>query len=251
MKRFYWIAVCLVFALAALFSVAAFGKHDKAASDQKSEVVNAKDDASSPLSGKVVETMDAGGYTYVCIEKKGLKTWVAVEKTAVSVGQMIAFRPGVEMKNFTSKTLNRTFESIYFSGGVLAGAESGAIKAHSAAQGAPTGAAGGKISVKKAAGKNAYTIAEVYEKSAALHEKTAVIKGKVVKVSQGIMGKNWIHLQDGTGDAAKGTNDLVATSQDNPAVGDVITVKGTVYKDKDFGAGYRYRVIMEQASIQH
>ncbi len=251
MRRFYGITICFIFAMVALFSVAAFGAPDKAAQKQKSEIENAKDDALSPLSGKVVETMDAGGYTYVCIEKKGVKTWVAVEKTAVSVGQMIAFRPGIEMKNFTSNTLNRTLESIYLSDGVLAGAGSGAVKAHPATQEALAGATGGKVSVKKAMGKNAYTIAEVYEKSASLHKKTAVIQGKVVKVSQGIMGKNWIHLQDGTGDAAKGTNDLVATSQDNPAVGEVITVKGTVYKDKDFGAGYRYRVIMEQASIQH
>ena len=63
------------------------------------------------------------------------------------------------------------------------------------------------------------------------------------------MGKNWIHLQDGTGDAAKGTNNLVVTSQDLPQVGDIVTVKGTVYKDKDFGAGYKYNVIMEEASI--
>ena len=66
----------------------------------------------------------------------------------------------------------------------------------------------------------------------------------------GIMGKNWMHLQDGTGDAEKGTHDLVVTSQDSAGVGDVVTVKGTVYVNKDFGAGYKYEVIMEEASIQ-
>ena len=72
-----------------------------------------------PLSGKVVETMDSGGYTYVYLENNGKKTWVAIPATAVKVGQALTCQPGMEMKNFTSKTLQRTFESIIFSGGVL------------------------------------------------------------------------------------------------------------------------------------
>ena len=70
------------------------------------------------LSGKVVETMNSGGYTYVCLEHDGTKTWVAVPPAAVKVGQEVVCQPGMEMKNFTSKTLNRTFESIIFSGGI-------------------------------------------------------------------------------------------------------------------------------------
>ncbi|HET6364429.1 MAG TPA: DNA-binding protein, partial [Nitrospirota bacterium] len=65
-------------------------------------------------------------------------------------------------------------------------------------------------------------------------------------------GKNWIHIQDGTGDSSKGTHDLVVTTaMDAAAVGDAVTVKGTIYKDKDFGSGYKYDVIMEEATIQH
>jgi hypothetical protein len=74
--------------------------------------------AGDPLSGKVVETMNSGGYTYVCIENSGRKTWVALPDTKVTVGQMIACQAGGEMKNFTSRTLNRTFDSIIFSPGV-------------------------------------------------------------------------------------------------------------------------------------
>jgi len=71
------------------------------------------------LSGKVVQTMDSGGYTYAQIENKGVKTWVAVPKTKVVKGQNISFAPGVEMQNFESKTLKRTFDKIIFSGGVI------------------------------------------------------------------------------------------------------------------------------------
>lgn len=71
------------------------------------------------LSGKVVETMNSGGYTYVSLENNGTKTWVAVPATKVKVGQVVTCQPGMEMKNFTSNTLHRTFASIIFSGGIL------------------------------------------------------------------------------------------------------------------------------------
>jgi hypothetical protein len=212
----------------------------------------AKEDTS--LSGKVVETMNAGGYTYLFLEKNGKKVWAAIPATEVKVGQEMTLQPGVEMKMFTSKTLNRTFDSILFSGGPLSKpSQAAGNKPENPQHGAGASAAAKpaeKISVEKATGPDAYTVSEVHEKIAALNEKTAVVKGKVVKVSGGIMGKNWIHLQDGTGDASLGTNKLVTTSEELPTVGDIVTLKGTVYQDKDFGAGYKYHVIMEKASIQ-
>lgn len=71
------------------------------------------------VSGKVVETMDSGGYTYICLENGGKKLWAAVPSTKVSVGQELKLQPGVEMINFKSSSLNRTFDSVIFSGGVL------------------------------------------------------------------------------------------------------------------------------------
>ena len=71
------------------------------------------------LTGKVVQTMESGGYTYAQIENKGVKTWVACPKTKVVKGQNITFAPGMEMQNFESKTLKRTFDKIIFSGGVI------------------------------------------------------------------------------------------------------------------------------------
>lgn len=71
----------------------------------------------SLLTGKVIETMDSGRYTYVCLEKNNKTTWVAVYKMKVEVGQYMSFKPGIEMVNFESKTLNRKFDKIYFSGG--------------------------------------------------------------------------------------------------------------------------------------
>jgi hypothetical protein len=117
-------------------------------------------------------------------------------------------------------------------------------------EGAKAPATSEQITVEKAKGADAYTVSEAYEKAAVLDKKTVVVRGKVVKVSKGIMGKNWVHLRDGSGDSGKGTNNLVVTTQDVPIVGDVVTAKGTLYKDKDFGAGYKYQVIVEKASVK-
>jgi hypothetical protein len=250
MKRWvYFLSVCFVFVVAALFSASVVSATEKSASVSKNKS-NVSDSGPASLSGKVVETMDAGGYTYVCLEKKGIKTWVAVPQTKVTVGKEMTFQPGVEMRNFPSKTLNRTFERIYFSGGPLNASNGNVKKSASAMHGISPASSGEKISVKKAEGSDAYTVAEIYSKKESLNEKQVVVRGKVVKVSSGIMGKNWIHIQDGTGNAENGTNDIIATSQDSAGIGDIVTVKGTVYKDKDFGSGYKYSVIMEQANIQ-
>ncbi len=243
-------------AAAAVVLIIASGSHAATKSDTSPAAPQPKMPAvqeESALSGKVVETMNSGGYTYVCIEKNGKKTWVAVPMTEIKVGQQVTFQPGTEMGNFTSKTLNRTFENIVFSTGLI---QPGAASAKPAPAQHGSGKAAAPVStenikVTKATGPNAYTVSEINDKAGSLNKKTAVVRGKVVKVSEGIMGKNWIHLQDGTGDIMNANYKLVVTSQDLPAVGDVITVKGTIYKDKDFGSGYKYAVIMEQATIQH
>jgi hypothetical protein len=117
-------------------------------------------------------------------------------------------------------------------------------------EGAKAPASGEPIKVEKAKGKDAYTVSELYEKSGTLDKKSVSVRGKVMKVSRGIMGKNWVHLRDGSGDAGKGTNNVVVTSQEDPKVGDVVTARGTLYKDKDFGAGYQYAVILEEGTFK-
>lgn len=203
----------------------------------------------SSLSGKVVEAMDSGGYTYVNIEKAGKKTWVAVPQTKVTAGQDISFKPGMVMNNFLSKTLNRTFETIVFSGGVSGSRGTESVSA-SSDHTPPKVSTGKAVKVEKASGPDAHTVAELYEKSAALDKKIVLIKGQVVKFSPDIMGKNWIHIQDGSGDPSKGTNDILVTTQDTAKPGDIVTVKGTLSKDRDFGSGYKYAVIVEDASIK-
>lgn len=205
--------------------------------------------AAVPLAGKVAETFASGGYTYLLLERDGKKTWAAIPETPVEAGREISLRPGMEMKNFSSKALKRTFESIYFSEGLAGTVESTEGKKSPGSSGSVVAPAE-KVAVEKAAGPNAYTIADVYGKKGELDGKPVAVRGRVTKVSAGIMGKNWIHLQDGSGDAKKGNHDLTVTSQDLPAVGDVVTATGTLRKDKDFGGGYRYQVIIDEGAVK-
>jgi hypothetical protein len=117
---------------------------------------------------------------------------------------------------------------------------------HAAAAAGPAEIA--DVKVPKASGADARTVAEIFAQKASLKEKPVTIRGKVVKVNDAIMGKNWIHLRDGSGTAGK-DNDLTITTQDQTKVGEVVVVKGTVRVDKDFGAGYAYPVIVEDAKL--
>ncbi len=106
-----------------------------------------------------------------------------------------------------------------------------------------------KISVAKAEGAEGRTIAEVFAQRAALKGKTVAIRGKVVKFNAGIMGKNWIHLRDGSGTPEAKDHDVTVTTTDTVAKGDVVVVKGTVAVDRDFGSGYTYALVVEGAKV--
>lgn len=235
-----------------------------------------------PLQGKIIETMNSNGYTYLLLEAKQGKVWVAIPETAVKVGQEVNCAPGLTMSNFTSKTLNRTFEEIIFSPGLdkaepatNAEAKSGetskptdtssfsaAVQAEQqggtaspAAMGPSTGSAGavvpsGDVNVNKASGANSYSVGECFEQGKALQGKTVRVRGKVMKISRMIMGKNWIHLQDGTGNPLKNQHDLVVTSTEDPGENAIVTIEGTLSFERDFGAGYKYEVIVEDAKIE-
>jgi len=219
-------------------------------STKNMHAVSDHDDPTS-LSGNIVETMNSGGYTYILLEKDGEKSWVAVTEIDVAVGQKISLQPGLEMTNFTSKTLNRTFDSIIFSAGPVS--HQGGTSESSEPMG--LGSKGTvvtpdePVTVKKASGPNVYTVSELYSKSKRLDKKNVSVRGKVMKVSLGIMGKNWLHIQDGTGEQKNNTHDLVVTTQDQPSVDDIVKINGILYRDKDFGSGYKYEVIVEEAQI--
>lgn len=211
---------------------------------------------SASFTGPVVETMDAGGYTYVRVDKDGDAIWAAAPKCEMAEGTEVFIDMRMPMKNFHSETLDRTFEVVYFTGGFTEAdkAQPGNAMGGQMAMGGqtehPNPTAGGTdvelAGIEKAEG--GLTVAEVWGSSKSLAGQQVTVRGKVVKYNSGIMGRNWIHVRDGSG--SDGTNDLTVTSQGMANVGDLVTVKGTIAVDRDFGAGYKYAVIMEDADVK-
>jgi hypothetical protein len=201
----------------------------------------AADDATA-LGGTVVETMDSGGYTYAMLERDGKKVWVAGPQTKLAVGAKLAGLTGTLMAGFRSDTLARTFDQIYFVGGFGA-ATTAAADPHGTA---PAAAPAEPIEpVAPAPGGK--TVAAIFTERAALNGKPVVVRGKITKLTTGVLGKNWIHLRDGSG--AAGSNDLIVTTLAEPKLGDIVVVRGSVAIDKDFGAGYAYPVLIENATL--
>jgi hypothetical protein len=230
------------------------------------------------VTGTILETMNASGYTYMLIDDGSKKTWVAIPATTVTKGTKVSYYQGMVMNNFTSKTLGRTFDAVVFSTGLAGQDTEAALNSAPATQAAPgdsfsaaikaeqnattlespTGVSAGsagaivplkEISIEKSTAPNGYTVGELFEKAKELSGKKVQVRGKVVKFNPMIMGKNWIHLQDGTGNPMENSHDLVVTSDETVKVGSVVTIEGTLATEKDFGAGYKYAVIIENASI--
>jgi sporulation protein YlmC with PRC-barrel domain len=202
------------------------------------------------LTGKVLETMNAGGYTYLRLQADAGEVWAAVQQTTVKVGSPVTVNAQMTLENFKSQTLNRTFDHIIFGTVADPSAPQPAPNAAAAAQHIAGGAAPvGDVKVAKAEAANAKTVAELYAAKGSLKDAPVTIRGKVVKFLPQIMGKNWIHLRDGSGSADKGDHDVTVTTKDVVAVGDVVVVKGTVRLEKDFGAGYKYPIMVEDAKV--
>jgi hypothetical protein len=198
---------------------------------------------SSSVSGVVIESQQVDSYTYVRLKTAEGEIWAAVPKASVKTGSNITVGSAMTMHDFESKTLNKRFDRIVF--GELVGADNKSSSAH----GVGATAVAPLARVAKAPGANGRTVAEVVGGSVALKDKPVLVRAQVVKVSLGIMGKNWLHLQDGSGTGKDGTNDVLVTTRDVAVVGDIVTAKGTVRTDVNLGSGYNYAVLIDDAAL--
>jgi hypothetical protein len=210
----------------------------------------------SQLAGTVIETMNAGGYTYVKVDCGDRQVWAAGPKTQLDPGEEVSLEQSMLMANFHSPTLDRTFDEIYFVTRFQAEGKGGAAvvseaqASHMMAEAHKTQTASPDPSMDFSGlekPEGAVTVAEIFAAKDELGDKEVLVRGKVVKFNSGIMGRNWIHLQDGTG--GPGTNDLTVTTTDVATVGDTVLVRGKIVLDKDFGLGYRYEILIENAGV--
>ena len=219
--------------------------------------IQAAPDAAGAISGKVVETINAASYTYVLIDTGAKKSWVAAPQFAVKVGDTAAIADAMPMKPYQSKTLNRTFDVVYFTGNIsvngapAAPSTTAPIAAPSTAalppgqRTMPAKTAPDLTGIKRA--ENGQTVAEVITGKTKFAGRPIAIRARVVKYNAQILGKNWLHIRDGSG--APGTNDLTVTTTATAKVGDLVLVTGKLGTDRDFGSGYKYPLIIEDATV--
>ncbi len=196
---------------------------------------------------KVAEVIQTSNYTYLDVEENGKRYWMAIAKNDVAPGQLMYYNSGLPMSNFESKELDRIFEQILFVQVVsdnpnpestLAPMERAMVNK----------SAGEKKQVEIAPVTGGLTLEQVYDQREQLAGKEIVVKGIVTKYNPAILNRNWLHIQDGT---EKGKNyDLTITTNDETKVGEIVVFKGTLNLNVDFGSGYAYDLILENATLQ-
>lgn len=234
------IQVYMLFAIIILFiGCGNDGSNSQEITETKNKTSNVE---SISRSGIVVDKVDAGSYSYLQLKENDKLYWVAVPTMKIENGESVYFSQYMEMKDFKSETLNRTFESVLFVNDASKSMNKMNMKnPHSEVQSID------KQTVSVETLKDGKTIADIYKNKQSLNGKTVKVKGKVVKFNSGIMNRNWVHIQDGTDN--NGDFDLLITSDETVKVGDIIIAEGKLAIDKDFGAGYFYAVVLENAKV--
>ena len=224
----------VIIILMAILTISCSQKNTKTSNGNNHEIV-------------VVEVIQTSGYTYLRFEENEKEQWMAASTIDAKPGEKYYYEKSMEMKNFHSKELNRDFETILFIDKLSTEPVSTEKKVNPVSPGSAK-AKPEKLNIQIEKAKDGITIAELLLKKASYANKTVVIKGQVVKYSPGIMNKNWLHIQDGTD--SNGKFDLTVTTLAELKVGDIVTLEGKISLDKDFGYGYVYDVLLEDAVIK-
>lgn len=201
----------------------------------------------------VQEVLQVSAYSYLLVTEDGNEKWIATPSNKSEIGKTYYFKDGMEMSNFESKELNKTFETIYFVDKMSSDPDLKTPDASLNHQNAldlvqqATKPIIEKQNVKVKPVTGGITIAELHKNMKVYKDKNVRIKGKVTKYNPAILKKNWIHLQDGTEFEEK--FDITATIDSEVNVGDIITIEGIVSLNKDFGYGYTYELLVEHTVL--
>jgi len=231
------LAICMI-----AVSTFVFAGNNSAGLPSTSEVVK----------GEVLEVKEIENFTYLRLDTKDGEIWAAIINARVKKGAHVTIENVTVMNNFESKSLHKTFPTILFGSLGVSKSDTLGVGKYMAMShlSLPRIKDVANANIPKATGANAFTVEDIVLQAATLKGKSVQVRGKVVKYNAGIMGKNWIHLRDGSGNEANNTNDILVTTTSQTMTGDVVTVKGIVAMDKDFGSGYSYKVLVEDASLQ-
>jgi hypothetical protein len=200
--------------------------------------------------GIVQDVLHVREYSYILVLENGQEKWLAAPITNVEKGGTYYYNNTMEMKNFESKELNKSFETIYFIEKISSTEEDLKLPLTANPQTSTTEAAKpimDKKDVNVASSEGTISIAELFTNRESYNNTVVRVRGEVTKYNPAIMNVNWLHMQDGT--EYNGEFDLTVTTTETVQIGDVVTIEGKVALNKDFGAGYIYNIIIENAAI--
>lgn len=194
----------------------------------------------------VNEKVDGGAYVYLNVAEGDKNYWMAIGNMPIEVGTTYYYNGGMVMKDFVSKQLDKTFDFITFADGVRLTEELQAAAVHAHDHSNEMAEPKGEMEkIEKA--KGGISLEELFKTKTDLNKKNVIVRGKVVKVNNGIMNKNWVHIEDGT--EFNKVHDLTITTLETVKEGDIVTFKGVVILNKDFGAGYVYDLVLEEGVL--
>jgi SH3 domain-containing protein len=230
----------LLYTLISVIIIIGLNSCDNESNNSNTEIVSDFD-----YSGTIKEVIQTSNYTYCFVADDKNEHWIAISKADLNVGETLYFNQGLEMKDFHSKELDRTFPSVFF-------VQKASTEPNSVSMQMPATTKPVKPEIIKKVSKvekatDGITIEKLFSNINEYNGQVVKVRGKVTKLNEGILGMNWIHIQDGT--EYDGNFDLTVTTLESVNVDAVVTFEGTIATNKDFGAGYSYSVIMEQAVI--
>lgn len=192
---------------------------------------------------KVVQVEHVDNYTYLLVKQKGSEFWIAVERMNAQPGEKYKYYGGMQMENFYSEQLAKTFDKILFLENLLPESAGAKISAEEYTPGSMIKNEKEKVTVDQVEGS--ISIMEIYADKKKLEGDTIRVRGKVTRFNSSIMERNWVHIQDGT--EFDGKFDLAVTSNETFEVGSTVIIEGIVTLDHDFGYGYSYEILIENA----
>jgi len=201
---------------------------------------------------RVIDVVHAPSYTYVNMEGESGEFWIAVAPMEIQEGEVYYLGDALEMKDFYSRELDWTFDRIYFvsqiSASPITGQKSSEESGHMTSPHAPGRPASEKLDISIAPQQGSISIAVLYENREKYSGQTVKVAGQVTRFNPGIMNRNWVHIQDGS--EHNGNFGITVTTPDHVHLGDKVIVEGQLELDRDFGAGYFYNLIIENASVK-
>jgi hypothetical protein len=213
------------------------------ANEEKQDLSETEAYKSEPHIAKVIDIIPAKGYTYLQVTENKKDFWIAVPAMEIEIGETVYFSRFMIMEDFRSDNIDKSFDKILFVEDARKSPTPDEMKnIHSGVLSSE------KQDIKITPLSDGKTIHQIFSDKASLNGEVIKVKGQVVKFNKQIMKRNWIHIQDGTG--GENEFDLVMTSNEEVQVGDIITAEGKVVVDKDFGAGYFFPVMIEDAKIE-